>query len=532
VLLLNAVFGIPAWGLVLSRLELGIFDPLWIRLSFSTILLGLLWRSYFVRDPQKFLERVVIFGGWFLVLHTAWIGYLSRLPYSVLCGFLILVGSLLNIFSTKGSSWLLALTTALLGAFVAINDRDWLTSPLLVNVSLWSLIIACLSSNLSRIQQLQSLRRIREKMDLLFQNMKEGLVVIDSEGKLTLVNPAAALIFGLSPEQMHNKSLNSDISFLRDNGRPYSLDERPFEIAQKQKQEVRDAIMGIRRPDGGTVWVKATATPVFDSQSANQHSVLMTFSDISDLRESHQIIFDQQARLEATAKLTALGEMAAGVAHEINNPLAIILGKVFIMEKALETKKIAEPFEVSLAKISETVYRIKRIVKSLQTFAMGGDHDPFQMTSLSDLVKEAVALCHDRIHEKKIQIQLDLEPDLNFECRPIQISQSLINLIYNACDAIEQQPERWIRIWTRSAHQNLVLTITDSGPGIPEEVRKRLMQPFFTTKGPGKGTGLGLSITRGLIHSHLGRIWLDPSAAHTTFVIELPLVQNSEKKTA
>lgn len=366
-------------------------------------------------------------------------------------------------------------------------------------------------------------------MKVLFQSMKEGLLVFDQDGNITVSNPAACLILGLSGEQLKGQ-LREDILFFSDDGKPIDRQNLPFEKARLQADEVHDQVLRLQRTDGAQLWLKMTATPLTPPNETEGKMVLTTFSDISDVKKSHRIILDQQSRLEANAKLTALGEMAAGVAHEINNPLAIILGKVYMIQKSWQIPEKNEMVETSLEKISDAVDRIKRIVKGLQTFSHGGEQEPFQIANLTQLVNETVLICESKFHEKNIQIQLDLEPNLNFECRPVQISQALLQLIYNSCDAIETQSDRWIRIWARSAHQSLVLTITDSGTGIPEEIRTRLMQPFFTTKDPGQGTGLGLSVTRGLVHSHLGRIWLDPKAAHTTFIIELPLHQKSQNK--
>jgi C4-dicarboxylate-specific signal transduction histidine kinase len=148
------------------------------------------------------------------------------------------------------------------------------------------------------------------------------------------------------------------------------------------------------------------------------------------------------------------------------------------------------------------------------------------------LVEEAVSFCQDRIQKSQAQVKIQIDSQLVLECRAIQMSQVLVNLIQNSCDAIQQQPEKWIRIEARTSKNFLVLTVTDSGAPIPAEVQKKLMQPFFTTKEVGKGTGLGLSISKGIIGSHMGRFWLNSSAPHTTFVVEVPLHQRSQNQAA
>jgi PAS domain S-box-containing protein len=530
-LLLYAVLGYPIWGLLLQKLEPTNLDPLWARLLIAAGVLLCLIFSYRVKNKLEFLETVTVIGGWVMALHFTVIAYLSDLSNSLFCSYLILLTCLLNVFPTKRSTWMLATFSVVSGAILStvLNDRQ--VSALLVNVSLLTTVTVSLGANLTRINQLRALTDAQDKMNLVFQNMKDGLIVLASKGQVTMANPSACQIFGLCAEQLMGTTL-SEIIFLNERNRLVSPEDLPFVQAQMRNEDVRDCSIGYQKPDGGLVWLKMTAVPMGSQVNDEFSPVLLTISDMTDVKRSQLVGVERQARKEATAKLTALGEMAAGVAHEINNPLAIILGKVYTIEKFLQTGKSIEPLETSLAKISQTVDRIKKIIQGLQAFATGGEQDPFQSTDLALLVREVTSKLEKDLGEKKIQILLDLELNLNFDCRPNQISQCLTNLIRNSCDAIEQRDDRWIRIWTRSAHQSLVLTITDSGVGIPEEIQSRLMEPFFTTKPPGSGTGLGLSITRGLISSHTGRIWLDSSAPHTTFVVELPLTQVPQKKAA
>jgi signal transduction histidine kinase len=115
-----------------------------------------------------------------------------------------------------------------------------------------------------------------------------------------------------------------------------------------------------------------------------------------------------------------------------------------------------------------------------------------------------------------------ISPDLYVECRSVQISQILLNLVSNAHDAALGQPTRWVRISAEVAPAEVSIKVTDSGPGIPPELRPRIMEPFFTTKEFGKGTGLGLSVSKGIAEAHGGRLSYDPSARHTCFVLTLP----------
>jgi len=224
--------------------------------------------------------------------------------------------------------------------------------------------------------------------------------------------------------------------------------------------------------------------------------------------------------------------MAAGVAHEINNPLAIIKVKSQIINKELTKDSSDKDFIFTqLSSISSTVDRIAKIVRGLKNFARDGEHDPFQTSDLSSIINDTLSLCQARLDSKNIDlIKINTDSEVSIECRSVQISQVLLNLLNNAHDAVESLDKKWIKIELIEKNDIVQICVTDSGFGIPQSIREKLMQPFFTTKEIGKGTGLGLSLSRGLIESHKGRLFFDFDSAHTKVVIELPKQQNDNKQ--
>lgn len=523
--LANGMLGVPAWGYVLAKLEPGMFDPMWIRWMVSfTIGLFLIF-SFKVINKKSFLEKCVVIGGWLTILHSWWLGYHTHFPISFFCGYLILLTALLNSFPTTRSTMVLAIANSLVGAVVAFYPENWITSPLLFNVSIWTILIVSVSGNFTRLGHLHSLTEVQRKMNFLLNKMQDGLILYGENHMPTYANPTASKLLGFSLEQLMQMQINQ-FKIFNEDGKHSGAAVHPALQAFQTGQDI-SKLIGIERPDGSTIWVKAFASP-FKSEDTGT-SVLVTISDLSEVRRNHKIIVEQQKQLEATAKLTALGEVAAGVAHEINNPLAIIVGKVYNIERAINTNKTSEPIMVSLAKINQTVDRIRKIVKGLQTFANGGDKDPLESLEVKDIIADAVTMCQQKITETRVKVNVDVIDDCLLECRRNQITQCLINLIYNSCDAVEHLDNRWINLWARSAHQSIVITITDSGSGIPDSIREKLMQPFYTTKDPGRGTGLGLSIARGLVQSHMGRLWYDSNCENTRFIIDIPIVQSVKK---
>lgn len=243
------------------------------------------------------------------------------------------------------------------------------------------------------------------------------------------------------------------------------------------------------------------------------------------VRYRTQQLLMTEARLIDTAKMAALGEMAGGIAHEINTPLAIIKINSEQIEEVLTKLPIDSQMIDRMAKtIVRTVDRIGVIVRGLRTFASGGSQDRLDHTPLQNIVDDTLVLCRERLKHDSIEMRLDPIPaNFNCECRSVQISQVLLNLVQNASDAIQSLPEKWIHIKIINIGSFYEISVTDSGTGISQGVRDKIFDPFFTTKDVGKGTGLGLSISKGIIDAHYGSLYLNHKSTNTQFVVRLPV---------
>jgi|GEM_PF-1060754 PAS domain S-box-containing protein len=233
----------------------------------------------------------------------------------------------------------------------------------------------------------------------------------------------------------------------------------------------------------------------------------------------------EQTRLAQASKMASLGEMAGGIAHEINNPLAIIFGKTAQIKRqlagnneTLDRTKILN----GLVKIESTVDRIARIVRGLRTLSRNADNDPMQRTTVAQVVDDSLSIAQEKFKECDVELLLEIQ-DASVLCRAAQISQVLLNLLNNSLDALQRLPQKWIRIESRLQNSQVRISVTDSGTGIPEDIRAQMMEPFFTTKEVGKGTGLGLSISKKIIENHGGSFFYEERDGHTCFVIRLPL---------
>ena len=310
-------------------------------------------------------------------------------------------------------------------------------------------------------------------------------------------------------------------SFFRDPSFWYSLvvsEDREIATAANDRclrTGSAEAVYRMIRKDGQRIWVQARLKAIKNEQGQTVRVVGNT-TDITESRET-------QEKLLNSMKMSTLGEVASGIAHEINTPLAVISSRVGQLQDALDAGQI-DPAQLAsgLAQIELTTQRISRIIKGLSAYTKANGSDPMQLADLSRVVEDTLGFCKEKFRRRGVELRLTVSNVPACECRPSEISQVLLSLLANAYDAIESQPEKWIAIEVASGNRGAQVAVSNSGASIPEPVRLRMMEPFFSTKETGKRTGLGLHVSRKIVEAHNGRLYLDPDSRHTRFVVELP----------
>jgi signal transduction histidine kinase/CheY-like chemotaxis protein len=240
------------------------------------------------------------------------------------------------------------------------------------------------------------------------------------------------------------------------------------------------------------------------------------------LRQAHQQLDGAMQQLIQAEKMTALGELVAGVAHEINNPLTSIMGYLQLL--------LARDLPAEVKRRLETVYseaeRMARIVKNLLTF--GRKHPPEKRyLGLNGIIEKTLELKAYHFRVSQIQVETDLAPDLPKTMLDFhQVQQVLINLFNNSEQALAEQGRGGVlRLRSRVAGGRIEVRVSDTGPGIPAEIQRHIFEPFFTTKKEGKGTGLGLSLSYGIMQEHGGGIRVESAPGRgATFVLDFPIV--------
>lgn len=246
-----------------------------------------------------------------------------------------------------------------------------------------------------------------------------------------------------------------------------------------------------------------------------------TCQDVTEKHQLEQSLEWERIKSMHQSKLASLGEISAGIAHEINNPLAVILATTHLLTKfQADPVKLSEKSEV----ICRAAERIEKIVNGLKKFSYRKTTSDRKLQSLGTMTAEALSLTEIRSRHYECPVIFCCETESKIACDEVEIEQVIVNLVNNALDATQNDKNRWVRLHLFDDKNEVVLQVKDSGSGIPEQVRSKLFEPFFTTKPVGKGTGLGLSISKGILEDHGASIAI-LNDANTCFEIRFPKVQ-------
>lgn len=260
-----------------------------------------------------------------------------------------------------------------------------------------------------------------------------------------------------------------------------------------------------------------------DGSSGN----LSITNDITDRVYNERQLKQKNEELQEAKRLAVLGEFTAGIAHEINNPLAIISAKADLLSLQLEMLNVTANSPVTLDNLKDSVEIIKStvkhsadLIKNLKTLSSKAELDQLEFYNLKEVMDMALNLSSKRCDNAGIEIHIDMESKIKVECNKTGLAQVFLNLITNSIDAIKEMEDKWISIEAKISKNTLQIIFTDSGLGIEKEIIEKITNPFFTTKKQGEGTGLGLSISLKYINKMNGKFYYNPNFENTQFIIE------------
>ena len=238
------------------------------------------------------------------------------------------------------------------------------------------------------------------------------------------------------------------------------------------------------------------------------------------------LIFNKNDMVERNLRLADLGKTAASIAHEINNPLAIINFKTEQLQIILKQFGLEEGQEKMVTDVTksmqDTVQRISKIIAGLKNMVRDGTSDELAPFNLKESCERTRLLVENNYRGKSTRLDFNI-PKQEVVAQVVQFEQCLTNLLNNALDAVQELDEKWVRVDYFNQGEYHVIRITDSGRGIPKDIAKKIMQPMYTTKKVGEGTGLGLSFVKGVLNSYGGDLQYKDEFSNTTFDMTIPV---------
>lgn len=365
------------------------------------------------------------------------------------------------------------------------------------------------------------MRQSEERYRTIFDEMNDAYFEVDLAGNFTFANDSMYRSAGYSAEELIGMSYRL-VTSKDDINTVY----KAFNQVYRTGKPCRDVPYKIARSDGSTRFVEVSAFPL-----RNEVGEIVGFRgigrDITDRRKAKEEQRQLELKAQVASRLASVGEMAAGVAHEINNPLTGVIGYAQLLVDREDV-----PFDIrkDLSVINEGAQRVAGIVKRLLTFSRQTKSER-KYVDINELIENTLALRDYHLKVNNIKVITQMAPDLpETVADPGQMQQVLLNLIVNAETEMKLAHGKGkLAITTEKSDNTIKICVKDDGPGIKPEVIDKIFNPFFTTREVGQGTGLGLSLCYGIIAEHKGRIYAESKAGKgATFIVELPVVIEAE----
>jgi len=357
----------------------------------------------------------------------------------------------------------------------------------------------------------------------------EGIVITDAlqpDNPIVYVNQGFRTITGYKDSDV----LGKNCRFMRGQ-----------ETAEKTTENIREALRSGQpfsseivnyRKNGDRFWNQLHISPVRDASKRITHFVGIQL-DVTRLKEAEKELEQSRERLAIAESFRSVSEMAAGVAHEINNPMCVIYHRARQALRLLKEKehgKLSEAdrqeLKVGLESIETMGARVSAIVREMQVFTSASKGSPREVIALGNLVDSAVAMHRTAAKILSINVTKAFSPDIAVEANALQLEHVFSNLLANAIDAVTSLESREITVTAQQLGDRVEIRIRDSGPRISDDIAGRVFMPFFTTKDPGKGTGLGLAIARSFAEQNSGELSLERDVRGNTFLLSLPKAKN------
>lgn len=370
----------------------------------------------------------------------------------------------------------------------------------------------------------QALRESEARLRSIIETVPDALIVIDEKGLIESFSPAAERLFGYTEAEVIGRNVSTLMpSPYREEHDGYL--DRYRRTGERRIIGIGRVVMG-QRADGSTFPIELQ---VGELRLEGRRLFTGFVRDITERQAVRERLHELQAELLRASRLSAMGQMASALAHELNQPLTAVINYVQACRRMLAQSDLAagdrlhEVMDKAVAQAS----RAGEIIHHMRQFLQKGETER-QLESINKVVEEASALALVGARESGILVRMELGSDLpQVLIDRIQIQQVVLNLVRNSMEALEAVPLRELTISTGKGREGIEVSVVDTGPGLAAEIERQLFQPFVTTKA--RGMGLGLSISRSIIESHGGRLAAarNPGGG-VAFSFSLPWPETSE----
>ncbi len=352
----------------------------------------------------------------------------------------------------------------------------------------------------------------------LISSAVDGIIASDMTGKVIIFNKAAVKITGYSQKQAME---SLDIRNIYPPGDSKEIIKKLRSEKYGGKGVLKPYKQTCLRKDGTLIPISLTASIVYEGDK--EMATIGFFHDLTETIRMEDELKKTQTQLLQAEKMSSLGQLSAGVAHQLNNPLG---GIMLFSQLMLEEHDLSEAARTDIKRIKKEAERCRLIVKELLEFARQTKQE-IKLCDINDLIKRTLFLLKNQSIFQNIEIITDLPRDIPRAYADVQqLNHVFMNIILNAADAMEGDGILTIKTSYMPKNNVILITISDTGPGFEEGVLKNIFDPFFTTKEEGKGTGLGLSMAYGIIQNHNGKLFAENNKdAGATFFVEVPTKQ-------
>ena len=369
----------------------------------------------------------------------------------------------------------------------------------------------------------ESERRYRTMLD----SLAEGVISVDPDGTIVSCNTSATEILGLTRQQLLAFStIESRWRVRNEDGETMSPDQFPVNVTLRTGRPVRNVILCVDRPDGSEVAISVNSQPLLRSDSRQPYGAVISFYDVTQQRSVQKELQEQRDKITHVTRVSTMGEMATGIAHELNQPLSAIANYAYSARGVSEgaPSEIAETLDRLLVKLEEQSVRAGTIVRRLRALVHKSPSER-AATELDTLIHETFDLIGHDVRSAGIAIETEFDPAARTVLVDVvQIQQVLLNLIRNGIEAMQDTPgeQRQLRVAThREEDGRIAITVSDHGTGLPAEKLDKVFDAFFTTKQD--GLGMGLAISRSIVEDHGGHLTVFANDdMGVTFCVTLP----------